>query len=114
MASPPELTGETAYAGDDYDLTVTIQDQDLDGRTFTAQVRAKPGATGEELAEFDVTAEDGTGDDDGNVVITLHLPGDVVAELPAVVACDLQQDDPPLTLLRWRVVVKQDVTRSGS
>jgi hypothetical protein len=114
MASPPELTGETAYTGDDYDLVVKLLDQDLDGRTFTAQVRAKPGATGEELAEFEVTAEDGTGEDDGNVVITLHLDGDDVADLPATVACDLQQETPPLTLLRWRVVVKRDVTRGGS
>lgn len=114
MAVPPKLTGEQAYAGDGYDLVVKIANTSVGTKTFVAQARKSRTSTGTPLATFEVTATDGTGGDAGKVVVTLHLDGTVVATLPSVVHCDLQQSQAgtdPLTLLQWSLYVQHDVTR---
>lgn len=111
MAAPPELPGgEVAYANDPYELQVVIENASLDSREFFAQVKAKPGG-GEPLAEFTIDAEDGTGEEDGNIVLNLSLTGDQTGALGSgTYSCDLQEVD-GFTFLRWRLRTTNDVSR---
>lgn len=113
MAAPPDLPGgEVAYANDPYELQVIIESAALDGREFFAQARHRHESS-EPLVEFTVDAEDGSGEEDGNIVLVLSLTGDQTATLAGAggfAYCDLQEVDGP-TFLRWKLRTLQDVSR---
>lgn len=116
MAAPPDLPGgEVAYANDPYELQVIIEAAELGSREFFAQVKTRPGASGDPLAEFTVDAEQGTGDEEDNIILVLSLTGDDTAVLAAAGGlhhCDLQEVD-GLTFLRWKLRTLQDVSREA-
>lgn len=114
--------GDTAYAGDDYAMSMVWVDRVYDAQdVWSAMARftradPMPAATFTVVARAGTVADVVTGDDEtGNTVVVITLAGTDVDDLVGVTVCDVQVIPDgatrPVTILTWQLTTTQDVTR---